>query len=352
MTKSDGSIAMTNFKKNNQSIIVVILLILIQVGCNTKPALSITPVRVTQSPSEPGVTRTFILPTLTYTLSPTVTSTLFSTSTKVPTPTVKPSPIPTSIPTLNQAKSDDYLQKLLATNGGCTLPCFLGITPGKTMWDEASSFFSYLGKKIPFAYPYPKYGLQAYGYSLSTKGQLVKIGITIYVHDNEVKLLVFAFNDWLKDANVVKQYSPKEILSKLGTPTQVNFGIMISPYSSDVYPYILNYNFHLGNLWFIVDYEGIALQKGADLLEFCPTDLRQGYQGTRIQDHPGFLVQESDELYSTDDYVNLGTGVSPSSPSLMFATGIDEETFYKKMMGPGNRICFTTPLSKWQQFFK
>jgi hypothetical protein len=96
---------------------------------------------------------------------PTVTSTLTQTSTvtmtSLPSPTKKATPTPrrsptstftatqtstptitpTYWPTLPLAQAQSRLLELLATNGGCQLPCLFGITPGQTTSQEIRMIF-------------------------------------------------------------------------------------------------------------------------------------------------------------------------------------------------------------------
>jgi hypothetical protein len=67
--------------------------------------------------------------------TPTPTGALTFTSTF--TPTATPTNTPITIPTLPEEQARDQLLDLLADNGGCRLPCLLGITPGKTTYTEA-----------------------------------------------------------------------------------------------------------------------------------------------------------------------------------------------------------------------
>ena len=89
-----------------------LLLILLAAGCAQ-------PIRNTQIP--PPVS----MATPTGTMMPTLTPTAIPTSTL------------TAIPTLLEEQARDQLLDLLANNGGCRLPCLLGITPGKTTNLEA-----------------------------------------------------------------------------------------------------------------------------------------------------------------------------------------------------------------------
>lgn len=68
-------------------------------------------------------------------------ATSIKTITNTPKPTLPPAVIPTNIataiPILPEEEARAQLLDLLADNGGCRLPCLLGITPGKTTYMEA-----------------------------------------------------------------------------------------------------------------------------------------------------------------------------------------------------------------------
>lgn len=75
------------------------------------------------------------------TLQPTNTATFTRAMTNTPKPTLTPTVVPintfTAIPFLSEEEARAQLLALLADNGGCRLPCILGITPGKTTYTEA-----------------------------------------------------------------------------------------------------------------------------------------------------------------------------------------------------------------------
>jgi hypothetical protein len=73
--------------------------------------------------------------------SPRVPSVIF-TRTPKKRPLMTPSQTWTPRPTLPKAQAENFALNLLKTNGGCKLPCWIGITPGKTTWDEAYAFLA------------------------------------------------------------------------------------------------------------------------------------------------------------------------------------------------------------------
>lgn len=50
-------------------------------------------------------------------------------------PTLTRTPV-TPVPTLPPKEQNAYLLNLIETNGGCELPCFLGIQPGISSWED------------------------------------------------------------------------------------------------------------------------------------------------------------------------------------------------------------------------
>jgi len=89
-----------------------------------------------------------------------------------PSPTVitpTSTPAPPSVPTLLPKEKESYLLNIIKTNEGCKLPCFLGIQPGISVWedirkieaplyfresygpdkgDSTSLYYAYLGKML------------------------------------------------------------------------------------------------------------------------------------------------------------------------------------------------------------
>jgi len=56
--------------------------------------------------------------------------------------------LPVNFDPVFRPEEDAYLQELLATNGGCELPCWWGITPGVTRLEDARTLFAGYGKPM------------------------------------------------------------------------------------------------------------------------------------------------------------------------------------------------------------
>jgi hypothetical protein len=68
----------------------------------------------------------------------------------IPTQTETPVPTPawTPLPTLPPIQAQAFALKMMKTNGGCQLPCWLEITPGITTWPEAYAFLATFADSI------------------------------------------------------------------------------------------------------------------------------------------------------------------------------------------------------------
>jgi hypothetical protein len=80
-----------------------------------------------------------------------ITKNTIAVMTLTPFPTFTPSPNPIPFPTLTAQEKIDQVVKLKKDNGGCTFPCWWGITPGVTTWEEAERILSPIAvKKLAF----------------------------------------------------------------------------------------------------------------------------------------------------------------------------------------------------------
>ncbi len=115
----------------------LVILSLGLVGCSTFPASSSEmPLPVTLIPSPTAVlSPSPELPTSTPTPSP-VSATHTPCPTRTPTPTCAPPP-----PTLTPDERHAYVEEMLATNGGCELPCWWGVTPEQSDWQSVIDYF-------------------------------------------------------------------------------------------------------------------------------------------------------------------------------------------------------------------
>ncbi len=104
---------------------------------------SATLIEVTVSPKSFSSTITSELASTSDLPTITATSTIAPTNTATLVP-----PTMTPIPTLPPDQAQEMVVDLLKNNAGCELPCYWGITPGETSWQEAYNFLASFAERI------------------------------------------------------------------------------------------------------------------------------------------------------------------------------------------------------------
>lgn len=317
-------------------IMVAIFVPIYLAGCVSPPS---SPTAPTSQPSEMPLPSP-ALPLATRALLPSPAS-----NTATPSPTHTPtSPTPTPRPTLAAEEERAFVREMLATNGGCELPCWWGITPGKSQWADVQDRLGlYPGRGILRSWPdgvsfgitygdlkYPS--PPPYGYYISIgffmdHGEVVR---SITVEGEVIQRTTperFA-QDW-------HRYSLDQVLRRYGKPSQVMLELWPNP-PEPYYPYRLFLFYE--ELGILIEYEGPAIP-GKTFLQVCPvfeqvTSLRLWLQSPK---------QESSLLQLADlDPLELAQMLP-----LEKATGMDVQTFYKTFKEARAGVCLESPADVW-----
>jgi hypothetical protein len=273
-----------------------------------------------------------------------MTSTEFQTSTPqhaisqsvTPTITVSPTIRPTWTPlaTLSTEQAHQAIRELILNNGGCQIPCWWGIIPGKTSVQEALHFLApfstikqggsgsfYEGGKTHFTTTYTVY-YDIFGEDESGRLDVgvqdnIVVGITAYPLGNE------------------QNYQLSQILTSFGKPSQVY--VSAQPYSqtNELLPakIILDYS----KLGILASYE-FHLSKSGDNLDICPRPI-----GARLELRDPIIKYP--QALSVEEYVSMITGFDPKRLEDVSETSIDE--FYEIFQRPDNTTCLRTPVNLW-----
>ncbi len=301
---------------------VVLVLLMFLTGCNA-PATSITPSITMITPSQATAAPTLMLETPTPSPMPATTT---------PSPTYTPAPPTlTPAPTLTAEEERAFVRKMLATNGGCELPCWWGITPGETTWQEVRHRlgFYYGGQGIlrpggvryhevhygDLRYPYPP----PYGYYIDIGFteedgvvQSIQVSGEIVQHTTPDR---FA-QDW-------RRYSLDQVLTRYGMPSQVRVH-MAPPMEQGATPeYVLTVVYDDRGFW--ISYGGVAVY-GEPKMRACPAfnQVNRVILGLQSPRASRPIVQPDPEGYDR---------------SLVEATGISLEKFYNTFKNADSRAC-------------
>jgi hypothetical protein len=301
-------------------IIMSILLFILVTGCAT-PTIN-TPVLT--DTSMPEWTPTSIL---TATFAPTFTPS--PTYLPTQTPTIKPFPSWTPLPTLEPTGALLYVEDLLLTNAGCRLPCWWGITPGKTTWVEAQhfleSFTLFLGltgkpKDLQIAYfgiPFPEdIGTIEQGYGFRN-------GIVEEIYD-------------IYYGNLTTHYNLVEMLNTYGQPDHILISAYFEARYSDYMVMVAIFYLQKGILVEYFDNDGGTI---GDKIQKCPQKATYPHL-TLWSPRLNMTIQEAANRY-------LDTRNWPPYKTLQESTGMNVEAFYNKFKDPNNDSCLALSVTDW-----
>lgn len=242
----------------------------------------------------------------------------------------------TPLPTLTADEAKISIQILLENNAECQLPCWWGITPGKTTWLEARHFLESVSMyileekssklkdvsiatvAIPLPSPYSNATYMAHKY-------FVKNGVVDSIE-------VYNFN------LAYSYYIPK-FLDTYGQPEEV----WIRTFAKE----------EMGIQNYMVD---LFYQNLGVLLEYSTgeplDDVNGKLQNCLIKDMDSpfiFLWSPEEQILSFQDAKQkfLDTSNLPEPKPLFEATGMDVKTFYEIFKNPDTDVCLETPKNLW-----
>lgn len=261
--------------------------------------------------------------------TPSQTVTVGQTKTSTVTPRVQPTPFVT---VEEKTRTPLNIVDLFTTNGGCELPCWWGITPGKTKVVDAVNILNQLDSKINSEFN------KDWIYTIITAPKklspIEQVEVDLY-HENEIvqQIKVYGFN-W-------PGYGLSKVLTTYGEPDE----ILIHSYKSEAAPYP---DFRLVLIYatkgFVVFYgggEGRTMYEGEDNVGCL------GQEPT-LHLYPPNKEFTHDELYG---YIFGFYLPSLSEDDILRpveeATGLDKHDFYMYYKQESNKDCIRTPKNIW-----
>lgn len=273
----------------------------------------------------------------------------FSTATPQPTiteiSTITLSPTFISLPTLTTGEQENYVREFLKTNAGCHLPCWWGITPGRTSWQETEKILHYLGVTIGqtqlesgVKHHWTLFEDELSEFNLSFIEREMPNGIvdTIFVGGN------FSGKQDQRDfESLWESYAPKEVMRRYGVPSRILLSTIgtIGLGDSGKHGYIL-WIFY-DQLGFMMRYDGVV----ADLptYHFCPA-LKVGVDDIYRID---ITLQHPDNALPLEWDDSILTTEPSRAMSIQDSAGISVEEFYRLFIQDDRPACFDTPHDIW-----
>lgn len=264
-----------------------------------------------------------------------------------PTSSLTVTPTRTPFSTLTNLQPEQHhanIVRLLETNGGCELPCWWGITPGETTWEEAERLLSAAGVYPNEYTPTPDLvssGWKWYGLpdSFFVARGVLQSSFEFDARKGIVEHITVIGNGSYDELtpdfrNMWAGLAPEKIIPILGIPSRIKVYSAFGPGEG-----VNTYAIH--DLYIFYDSNGILIEYRVkndlpSILKVCPT-FDMG--GNMVDSITIFFKPAGD----TTPIENLdGAYQSASVLNLKDAVGMTTEEFYNLFMQTLKPICFNT----------
>jgi hypothetical protein len=287
-----------------------------------QPKHSQTPVPSTQAATLPAQARSTPDLTSAVQTDPTYTST--STATQTPDVTATRTPLPT----LSPDEAEAFVMDLMANNAGCELPCWWGVIPGETSWDEVEPFFETFATDI-------------------SRGDLSRLPGYYFLHYRIPGQLfdgttgIATSNHLIKEIGVSRdgtgiRYQLHQLLSSYGEPDEV--WVQGWPFNDAREPYYALLVIY-SKLGIMARYEGNPSPKYLVSMRICPQEI-----SPELELWDPDREDRSEFVKAQVEHENI-VWAAPEFRPLEEVTDLDTRDFYEIMQSYDG--CFETPTHLW-----
>lgn len=267
-----------------------------------------------------------------------ITSPPMPISTALPTATLVPTQPPTTfpLPTLSADEAQAVMLDLFWNNGGCRLPCWWGITPGRTSWETAQRFLATFAFAIKQggSLEYPLYSV----YFIVPKEvdpnaeEPHPIALTHNYH--VIKEIVEVIE---VDPGLVSSYKLSEFLKAYGSPAEVWLRTYSQAREGDLeFDVVLFYP----QQGLLARYATQAQAVGS-VIRACPQKEPMAIMALWS---PRRVLAFSD---ATSQTINIRDEADWRYRPLQEVTQLDIEAFHTAFQNPANPTCLETPAELW-----
>lgn len=261
------------------------------------------------------------------------TQTAKLTNTEIPfTPTEKPEPTWTLPASLSPKDAASQVNELLQTNGGCHLPCWWGITPGQTTWEDARNIIFPLAESV-----YDSYSKEGEFFPGLVIRYITERG-TGFEQDYTVR------NEIVQAIKIKLPYTsplsnPKVVLDNYGMPDKVYVEANNYEPSVDNEQAFSIALYYTKQRIFVYYDNGFEPAQPGPTLVLCFPNV--DYSELHVWGSEYSFNQTLDTIFQKDR--ENGSKIH----SLEDATDLTIEELYKRFTDPTESPCFETPADKW-----
>jgi hypothetical protein len=262
------------------------------------------------------------------------TNSIIPTRTKIPLPALISTWTP--IPTLAPGAITKTIMQYYKNNGGCQLPCWWGITPGQTSWQEVREILSPISQEQG---PFVKSGAPRYDYSLPISEEPLAFPSFPYIEpkfwmEDKIVSIININSQWIQQNF---DYSLSGVLNTLGMPEEI--WIKVRTDTPNLPPYELFLFYPTKGI--LLASNGETRVDGQNLL-VCPQKFRLG-------NFPPALFLFSPNISYSFSQLGKITGRFDADDFILLEDmddKLDEKAFFDAYSNPGTKTCITIDTQK------
>jgi hypothetical protein len=247
---------------------------------------------------------------------------------------------PSYAPTLEPTERDALIYSFLANNGGCEYPCFWGITPGVSAWEDTRNYLASFGTIRDFEDDPPVYT------AIFTNPTLI---------NGEFTFIFMTNNDQISYIGALTSMTVSEVLQQYGMPDEIQTAILTSPEgvrTDYLFVYLERGFFIRYMIDFIYHMPEITPNENGFSIYLCPRDFIPDYVSTH---NYYYLVawdpnseQSFEEVY--DQMAPILNSLAPVYNEIRTVSDIDLEQFFAIWLNETDD-CFTLECPKCVNHF-
>ncbi len=248
----------------------------------------------------------------------------------------------TPVPTLNNLQAKKYFSELLKNNAGCKLPCWWGITPGASTWEEVHRLIDYTGfgqstESLPNGAIFHGAGYDWHAPLITNSFGYYEVGGIIEGID--------IFTDGYYDKNQFRtlwnSYSPNNILATYGLPTEVYISAsqgVGGAASGIIFKYTDEFMLIYGSKPLVMEIDGIPI------FRICPS-----WQDITWEPELHIFIKSADLSLSFKDFIHLISSFPLEQYiPIKEAANIDVDEFNQRFIPGYGPACVDTPQDIWK----
>jgi len=247
-------------------------------------------------------------------------------------PTALPTETETPLPTVVPEEAQKRIAELMKTNGGCLLPCWWGVTPGKTSMETVNKT---LARFVSDVSPFPdERHLEGYAITFGDPETPAREYRILFYTAGEIveKIDTFSFDPL---AHLLEQYGiPEEVWLHSG-----GYSMGFQPPSFSL---ALLYPEQGVMIYYQERSGGYLSEGGTDYVQICPNDIRNA-------GNPGLYLWPTGHRLS---FAEILPDIYPKPELVRYepledVSNMDEESFYDAFTNPESSACLKTPADIW-----